>query len=57
MGHRMIYYYELDGEGCGEIYAEEDAMAIASLFQQFKQELLCIYKENDTEFIMVYEKV
>jgi len=55
----MIYYYELSG-GNGRIDAENDVAAVASLTQRYPN-LLCIYKESDTEdgtpFIMVYEVV
>jgi hypothetical protein len=52
----MIYYYELKN-GSGKINAKNDIVAITSITQRF-QDLLCIYKESDTEdgtpFIIIY---
>jgi hypothetical protein len=53
----MIYYYELTEGEPNEVYGEGDAEVLVSLFQQFKRELLCVYKEDDGQSILVYERV
>lgn len=54
-----IYYYETDN-GHGSVHYADDLSAVNGLRKQFKESLMVIYKESNTEngqpFIILYER-